>query len=34
MAHTLIKKEIDDEIVASTPKGNNYWTVLTIVYKP
>jgi transcription elongation factor GreB len=32
MARALLKKEIDDEAVVSTPSGEKYWTVLSIKY--
>jgi len=32
MARALLKKEVDDEAVVSTPSGDKYWTVLTIIY--
>jgi len=32
MARALLKKEVDDEAVVSTPLGDKYWTILTINY--
>ena len=32
MARALLKKEVDDEAVVSTPSGDKYWTILTINY--
>ncbi len=33
MARALLKKEVDDEAVVSTPSGEKYWTVLSINYQ-
>ena len=32
MARALLKKQVDDEAVVTTPAGEKYWTVLTINY--
>jgi len=33
MARALLKKEVEDEAVVTTPAGEKYWTVLSISYQ-
>lgn len=34
MARALLKKEVDDEVVVSTPTTKAYWVVVSIAYTP